>query len=135
MLDSISLTQGTAAGSAMLGMVGVATATDLQNMGLSVVAVVGGVLSLIMAAYGNYRKINKEYGVDDIRTANAKLDALEKQNAEQNAIIAQHNAEMLEVLKLQNKLLSQLNVSTDTVAASTAVSAEVAVQQATKPMH
>jgi Tfp pilus assembly protein PilE len=135
MLDSVTLTQGTAASSTLLGVVGVVTAPDIQAMGLSVVAVVGGLLSLVMAAYGNYRKINKEYGVDDIKSANAKLDALEKQNQRQNEIIAQQSTELLELMKVQNQLLSQLNKSTETVAASTAVSAEVAVQQqAVKPI-
>lgn len=131
MFDTVNLTQGTAISSSVLGVVGVVTAPDLQNMGLSVVAVLGGVLSLIMAAYGNYRKINKEYGVD----AYAKVQVLENQVSElakQNDKLHEFNSELLDQLKIQNQLLSRINATNEAVAASTAVSAEIAVQQAAK---
>jgi hypothetical protein len=132
MLDQVNLANGTAVGSTALGMVGVVTAQDLSQTGLSIVAVIGGLLSLIMAAYGNYRKINKEYGVDDIKAANAKIDALASQNEKLNAITVQQSADMLELLKAQNQLLAKLNAHTETVAVSTAVSADLAAQQAAK---
>jgi Tfp pilus assembly protein PilE len=125
MIDSVNLTHGTAAGSTLLGMVGIATATSFQEMGLSVVAVVGGLLSVAIAAYGNYRKINKEYGVDDIK-------AMAQQNEKLQEANAQLSAEIVELLKAQNQLLAKLNTNTETVAASTAVSADLAVQQAAK---
>jgi hypothetical protein len=132
MLEQVNLANGTALGSTALGMVGVVTAQDLSQTGLSIVAVIGGLLSLIMAAYGNYRKINKEYGIDDIKAANAKIDALAEQNARLNAANAKQSADMIELLKTQNQILARLTSHTEEVAVSTAVSADLAAQQAAK---
>ncbi len=139
LLDSTNLTQGTAIGSTLLGVAGAATAPNIQALGLSIVAMVGGLLSVAMTAYGSYRKINKEYGIDEIKAANTKLDSIQKdaevlraQNQHQNNIIAQQSSELLELIKTQNQLLLQLNKSSATTATQTTVAAGVAVQQASK---
>lgn len=120
MIDSgNALIHGTAVGSTALGVYGVVTASNLQAIGLSVVAIVGGLLSVAMTAYGSYRKINRENGVDEIKAANAKLKDLQEQCKRQNDIITRQSAELIELVKTQNEMIQQLNIHTSAVASNT----------------
>jgi hypothetical protein len=126
MLDSTAIQAVIGSGAALLGFFTTAAATDPQTFGLGVVAVIGGLLSVAMTAYGTYRKINKDYGVDEIKAANSKLDdmqqraaELREENGEQNKIIARQSAELLELIKTQNALLMQINRKTQNVVENT----------------
>lgn len=99
-------------GSAIIGAYVLMAVSEPNTISLAVVAMAGGLISALMTGYGTYRKINKEYGVDENAELKKKLEeALESLKQKDNHINTQEEAykSVQNTVKAQSDMIIELN--------------------------